>query len=131
MTRVVERERIHIKGSSADEIIAEMEDIAGRAFEQAEIMNQNFGRLTEEAANPERIIGQLARSRHFPRRSQDEMLRRAGGLDSEHQTMYDALNVVTEVARDTTNPHHQLLFQDAAAHVTEDIHCASCGSEIH
>lgn len=130
MTRNVERERVHLVGNTVDEVMAELEEMADRAFERAAQLNEEFAALVNEQTNPTQAISQIAARNGFSARVTREMTRRAAALGEDEQTMYDALNVVTEVARDVESPSTRARLQSTAGRLAHESHCSSCGGVL-
>ncbi len=119
--------KIDARGSSVEEVLAEFEALAERAFSRVEDQIAAFYELRSlRADNPERMLHALATEQRIPARSLDLLLAAAPAL--ENPTEFDVINLVTNLANspDLTNEGGRMLLERAGgAYVAE--HAARCG----
>jgi hypothetical protein len=118
--------KLDARGSSAEEVLAEFEALAERAFSRVEDLIAAFYELRDNRVdNPERMLHALATEQRIPARSLDLLLAAAPALDDP--TEFDVINLVTNMANspDLTNEGGRVLLERAGgAFVAE--HAARC-----
>jgi hypothetical protein len=122
--------KVDARGQSVDDVLAEVEAMAQRAFSRVESQIEHFYRLREQkVANPERAIRAIARERGIPNRSMTALMDLAAGEGlPDDPSMFDVVNLVTNLANDprVRNDGGRLLLERAGGAVIND-EAARCG----
>ena len=95
--------RVDARGASVEEVLAEFEALADRAFRRVEADMQAFYDLRNERVdNPERTIARVGTERGLPARTIAELVERAPSILDEdgNATMFGVVNLITNAAND-------------------------------
>jgi hypothetical protein len=128
--------RVDARGNSVDEVLAELEAQAERAFSRTERQMTHFYNLREQRVDdPERTLIALARDYNIPDRSLTQLLRLAA-TDAlpDNPSRFDLLNLITNHANDPAirNDGGRLVLEGAGGAVVEDdsARCGHCHSRL-
>lgn len=132
LTLMDDRERVNVIGRDVDTVIQQIDDLADRVFRQAEGMNYSFADMTSHRVDVFRAIRNMANAHRIPRALVEEMNERAGNLGPNEQTMFDAINIFTEVTRDIPDVNRRGNMQGVAGQILaeEEMRCQSCGHHL-
>lgn len=126
--------RVDARGASVDDVLAELEAAAERAFSRVENQIKHFYDLRNTPVeNPERVLRRIGRERGIPDRSLNRLLDLAP-TDAlpDSPTMFDLINLVTNLANDPSvrrDGGRLLLERAGGAEVAEHVaRCAHCDS---
>lgn len=128
--------KVDARGASVEEVLAEFEAAADRAFRRVEEDMASFYRLREERVNnPERTLIRMAEERGLPARTVVTLAERVPSItdDDGTTTMFELVNLVTNAANDPRIRNRfgarRTLEQTGGSVVTEHSdrcgHCAS------
>lgn len=120
--------RLDARGSTVDEVIAELESMAQIAFSSVEQEIAHFYELKQQRVeNVERTLRSIARERSIPDRSTMALMDLAA-TDAlpDNPTMFDVVNLVTNFANTMTRDGGRLVLERAGGSVIAD-HAARCG----
>lgn len=128
--------KVDARGQTVDEVLAEIEAQAQRAFSRVEAQIEHFYRLREQkVANPERALRAIARERGIPDRSMVRLFDLASGSAlPDEPSMFDLVNLVTNLANDPAikNDGGRLLLERAggAVVIEEAARCGHCLQKV-
>jgi hypothetical protein len=95
--------KVDARGASVEEVLAEFEAIADRAFRRVEADISAFYDLrSERVDNPERTVARIGAERGLPARTIAELVERTPSILDEqgNATMFDVVNLITNAAND-------------------------------
>lgn len=122
--------RVDARGLTVDEVLAELEAAAERAFSRVEGLTAGLYALREHPVdNPERTIRAIAREQAIPPRSVVRLMDLAASdALPDSATMFDVVNLVTNLANHVTvrNDGGRTLLEAAGGAVVSD-EAARCG----
>lgn len=120
--------KVDARGSSVEEVLAELEAVAELAFSYVERDIASFYDLkTQRVENVERAVRAIARERGIPDRSTIALIDLAAGDDMpDDPTLFDVVNLVTNYANAQSRDGGRLLLESAGGSVIND-HAARCG----
>ena len=129
--------RIDGRGMTIDDVLADLEVQAERAFSRVEAQVEHFYRLREtRVENPERALVRMAAERNLPQRSLRRLLDAAptNALPDE-PTMFDLTNLITTLANHSsvTNDGGRLILERAGGAIVADdaARCGHCNQKVH
>jgi hypothetical protein len=97
-------DKIDARGSSVEEVLAELETLAQRVFSRVEAEMEAFYDLrSQRVDNPERTLLRMAEERGIPTRTAHRLLERVPAMDDDNEgevSMFDLVNLVTNQAND-------------------------------
>lgn len=124
--------KVDARGQSVEEVLAEIEAQAQRAFSRVEAQIEHFYRLRQQkVANPERALRAIAREHGIPDRSMVHLMDQAAGSGlPDDVSMFDLVNLVTNLANSPMikNDGGRLLLENAGGAIIseESTRCAHC-----
>lgn len=124
--------RIDGRGQSVEEVMAELEAQAQRAFGAIDSQIEHFYNLrNQKVENPERLLIRTAQERGIPERSLRAMLHAApSGALPDTPTMFDITNLITNMANNPAmrNDGGRLILERAGGSIINDeaIRCGHC-----
>lgn len=132
MTRYDDLESVKVIGRDVDTVMEQINNLADKMFGQAESLNRSFASMTNHRIDVFRAIRNMASAHRVSRGMREDMFNRAANLPSDRQTMYDALNIFTEVARDIGDINQRGNMQALAGTILseEELRCESCGHSL-
>lgn len=128
--------RIDARGSTVDEVLAELEAMADRAFKRVERQIAHFYQLRDQRVdNAERELIAIAREHRIPDRSLVQLTRQAASNAlPDDPTRFDLVNLITNFANDPSirNDGGRLLLESAGGSVVQDeaTRCGHCHSRL-
>lgn len=128
MTTIDSGLKVDARGLSVEGVLAEIEAAAEVAFSRVEAQIAHFYDLRNTpVVNPERALRAIAREQGVPDRSLVRMLDLAPAVLPDNASMFDVLNVLTNLANHTSihNDGGRLLLENAGGAVIAD-HEARC-----
>ena len=131
--------KVDARGASVEEVLAEFESIADRAFRRVEGDIAAFYDLRNERIdNPERTLARIAAERGLPARTIAELVERVpAALDTDgNATMFDIVNLVTNAANDPrirrrVNSRRALETAGGSIVATHVDRCGTCQSSLN
>lgn len=131
--------KIDARGQSVDEVLAELEVAAQRAFAQVEQDIAHFYELRDQPVeNPERQLIRHAREQGLSARLATRLVQTlpAAFDDEGHATMFDVVNHVTNMANDPTIRRRGVRlelerFGGSVVQSTHDERCRVCSSRLN
>jgi hypothetical protein len=125
--------RVEGRGQSVEEVMAQLEIEAERAFSRVERSIEHFYNLrSQPVENPERVLRRLAEERGIPTRSLGRLETLAPTLEAP--TMFDITNLVTNLANSPSmrNDGGRLILERAGGAVINDeaIRCEHCQQRV-
>ncbi len=120
--------KVDARGQTGEEILAELEAVAQRAFSRVEDQMAAFYDLQNQRVdNPERVLTAIAREQRIPDRALVGLIQLAASEEiGDNPTMFDLVNLVTNSANRTSRPGGRRRLELAGGAVVED-HAARCG----
>lgn len=116
--------RVDGRGMTVEEVLADLNAQAERAFSQVENDIEHFYRLREQKVNnPERVLIRTARERGIPERSLQAALALApSGALPDHPSMFDITNLITNLANSPNmrNDGGRLILERAGGSLVND-----------
>jgi hypothetical protein len=128
--------RVDGRGLSVDEVLADLEAQAQRAFSRVEQQMEHFYNLRNQPVdNPERALVRLAAERNLPQRSLRALLDSAPSEAlPDRPSMFDVTNLITNLANSPSvrNDGGRLLLERAggAIVVDEAARCGHCQQKV-
>lgn len=124
--------RVDGRGMTIEEVLADLEVQAQRAFSQIEADIEHFYRLREQTVdNPERVLIRVARERGIPERSLRAALALAPTTAlGDTPTMFEITNLITNLANSPNmrNDGGRLILERAGGSIVNDeaVRCEHC-----
>lgn len=130
--------KVDARGGSVDEVLAELEAAAQRAFARVESDITHFYEMrNSRVANPERHLARLAGERGLSDRATMRLINRLPSVvdgDSGTTTMFDLTNLITNAANDpaVTRWGARREFQSFGGHLVSSVvdRCNVCSSRL-
>lgn len=128
--------KLDTRGNTVEEVLAELEAMAQRAFRRTERQMKHFYGLRKViVTNPERELVAIAREHRIPDRSLVMLTKlAASNLLPDKPSRFDLVNLITNFANDpaVTNDGGRLLLEAAGGAVVQDeaARCGHCRSVV-
>lgn len=124
--------KIDARGSSVDEVLAQLEIVAQRAFSRVEHDMEAFYAMRDEPVdNPERLISRLAAEARVSDRIRLGLIEQVPTIlqsESDEVTMFDVVNFFTNMANDPTISAGERRILQTLGGTTVNQHVARCGA---
>lgn len=119
-----ESSKVDARGATVEEVLAEFEIIADRAFRRVEDSIASFYELREQRVdNPERVINRIGHEQHISPRMRQRLVEIAPVIEP---TMFDIINLITNQANDPSlKPGPRRSLQLAGGNIVTE-HAARC-----
>lgn len=93
--------KVDARGNTVEEVLAEFEAVADRAFRRVEKSIQHlYDMRTQRVENPEREIIRMAEEAHLPSRTVLTLAERVPAQETEEFTTFDLVNLISNQAND-------------------------------
>lgn len=128
--------KVDARGLSVEEVLADLEVQAERAFSRVESQIEHFYRMRDQPVeNPEREIIRLANERGLPQRSVTRLLEAAPTEAlPDDPTRFDVVNLITNLANSPAmrNDGGRMLLERAGGSIVSDdaVRCGHCHARI-
>jgi hypothetical protein len=132
MTSTNNRERVRVVGHDVDFVLEQIDGLADRMMQEAERLNHGFADMAgQEVNDPAAAMRNFIIANRIPARLHQNLIELAQGLETP-TTMYDILNIYTQMATHTFEPDNRRRLQAIGGHValTNHLNCSTCGHEL-